>query len=159
MITGNGIDVSQAKPDEDSGCPILFDESITLNFPNVTDEQVDRFTVFPESNSSMRFFRVSHADIKNPFELEIIGAYLQCSVGLVDVFLQETRGMTAIYQECVRGRVNTGFRGAMQCVFRCLPTSTGKATFVRFAKANHVAADYGQWTLNDIIMKDNVDTE
>ena len=72
-----------------------------------------------------------------------------CSLGLVDVFLQENRGMTVINQECVRGR--------MHCVFRCLPTSTGKKTFVRFAKANYIASDYDKWTLNNIVIKGDID--
>ena len=114
------------------------------------EAHVDHLTIFPDSKSSMRLLRVSHADVTKSYEMEIVGMNLLYSPGLVDVFLQAIDQETAPYLECVRGRMYSPTNGTMHCAFRCLPMSTGKTTFVRFATVNYAATDYDQWTLNDI---------
>ena len=150
LITVADIGVSHAEAVEDRGCPILFDEDITSNFTRVAEGHVGQVTIFPDSKSSMHLLRVSHAGVTNPYEIEIVGMNLICSPGLVDVFLQAIDQETDPYWECVRGRVYSPTDGTTHCAFRCLPMSTGKTTFVRFAKVNYVATNYDQWTLNDI---------
>ena len=149
--------VSQDKCDKNK-CPLLFAEEIAFDTTKYQFGHENPVRIFHDSKSNMRLFRVIHADFKNLYETEIIGVNLQCSLGLVDVFLQDTCVDSAnnrrSYKECVSRRIDSHANGTMNCTYRCYPMFNSNTTFVRFAKLKYITADYNAWVLNAILTSD-----
>ena len=139
-------------------CPLLFAEGIVFDTAKQHFGHGNPVRIFHDSKSNIRLFRVGHAALKNPYETEIVGENLQCRLGLVDVFLQDTCVGSAnyrrSYKECAHGRVDTYANGTMRCTFRCYPIFDSNTTFVRFAKVKYITADYNAWALNAILTRD-----
>ena len=112
--------------------------------PQINDRHKVMQSVY--CKSSIHLFRVSHADFKNTYETDVVGMNIQCSLGLVDVFLHETCVGTATYRppfkECVRRRIDID---AALCIFHCSPIFNSNTTSVRFVKVKHITADYDMW--------------
>ena len=71
-------------------CPLLFDEGIAFDTAKQQFRHGNPVRIFHDPKSNIRLFRVVHADLRNLYETEIVGENPQCSLGLVDVFLQDT---------------------------------------------------------------------
>ena len=158
-ITAHDIGASHDKCNKNSNCPLLFAEDIAFDTTEQRRGHGTSVSIFPDSISNIRLFRVSHANFTNPYETEIIGVNLQCSLGLMDVFLQDTCVGSAAYhqwsyKECVRGGTDAHANGTMRCTYRCYPINNSNTTFVRFARVNYNTADNNVWALKAILTHD-----
>ena len=152
--------ISHDKCDKNK-CLLLFAEEIASDTTTQHVGLDNPVRIFPDSKSNMRLFQVGHADFKNPYETEIIGVNLQCGLGLVDVFLQDTCVGSAnycrSYKECVRMEIDNPVNGTKRCTYRCYPIYNSNTTFVRFAQVKYITADYSAWTLNAILTATSID--
>ena len=148
--------VSYDKCDKNK-CTLLFAEEIAFDTTKHQFGHENPVRIFTDSKSNMRLFRVGHADFKTPYETEIIDVNLQCSLGLVDVFLQDTcidsANYRLSYKECVRRRIDSHANGTMNCTYRCYPMFNSNTTFVRFAKVKYITGDDNKWVLNAILTR------
>ena len=151
-ITAADTDASHDKCNKNNSCSLLFAEDIAKTTPGYS------VNIFPDSKSNMRLFRFSHADFKNAYETNIVGVNVQCRLGLVDVFLQDTCVGTATfrpsYKECVCRRIDREGSGITRCIFHCSPIFNSNTTFVRFTRVEHVTADYSVWKLDAIVTRE-----
>ena len=149
-ITAADTDASHDKCNKNNSCSLLFAEDIASK--TTTGNKV---SIFPDPKSNMRLFRLSHADFQNTYETNIVGVNVQCSLGLVDVFLQDSCVGTATYRpsykECARRRIDRDGSGITRCIFHCSPIFNSNTTFVRFTRVEHVTADNSVWKLDAIV--------
>ena len=161
IIIISGITASDSVSDDKcdkNNCPLLLAENIASDTTKQEFGHDSTVRIFPDSKSNIRLFRVAHADFKNAYETEIVGENLHCSLGLVDVFLQDpcvgTGNHRRSYKECVHGGIDTEANGTIRCTYRCYPIYNSNTTFVRFAKVNYITADYSAWALKAILTHD-----
>ena len=154
-VTVTDIDISQDINIKKSSCPLVFAED---NAFDATELQIGHgaFPLFPDSQTTMRLFRISHTNSMNPYEIQIIGADLQCNVRLINVFLQENYEVKATnphpFKGCVRERIVT--KSTMYCTFQCSPTLKSNATFVKFTRVNYNTVGYDRLMLKAILIHD-----
>ena len=133
---------SHDKCKQNNICPLLFAENIASDNTTSQATRGNSVSIFTDSKSNMHLFRLSHTDFKNTCAAEIVDVNLQCSLGLLDVFLHKVCVGTAChgppYKECVRRQIDTHTSGITRCIFRCIFHN----------------ADYNVWKLDAILIRE-----
>ena len=120
----------------------------------LVDGSGNPFILFPNVGTKNCILRVNHIEINYPYYVDLVGSNLHCRQGVLNVFIQDTCGVTdntgVLFRECTLELTETEGVGLTHCEYKCTPAFTCRSTYVGFSKATHITTDYGSWSLNSI---------